>query len=126
VAANNTSGKTETMRVLLGPVGGLLLLFFLAIVVTLAVVGGGAVVPAALGVTLSFVTLGSVVFALRHYTRLWFLCWFIPLVPMFAFLEPIRLGAMSLTTVIFVYSLAYALTFGVIVVARAHFVRWVQ
>jgi hypothetical protein len=126
-AYNNTIEKAETLRLLRGPAAWLLFLFFVTGAATIVLASGELpAVFALIGLALAAVTLGSVVFALRHYTMFWFLCWFVPIVPLFALSEPIRVGAISLIAVMFVYSLAYALTFGVILVARERFLRWVQ
>jgi hypothetical protein len=126
VNAYNSIAKAETIRVLLGPAGWLLFVFFVVGVVTLIALDRVAAIPIALGLAVSFLTLGCVVFALRHYMWLWFLCWFIPFVPVLALLEPIRVGAMSPIAVVFVYLLAYAITFGIIVLGRKRFLKWVQ
>ena len=87
----------------------------------------GSVQPLAVlaGIVLGVVALGALMFSLRHYTWLWWLCWFVPLVPVFPVLEHIRVGVISLGSVMFAYLLAAALMFGALAAAGDRFRKWV-
>jgi hypothetical protein len=130
VSASRSSEKTEIVSSLSSGVAWLVFLAFVVGVVALGVSVGVHAIPTVVGVALSVVTVGSVVVALRYYTWFWYLCWLVPFVPLCLFIliweEPIRTGAISMTSVMFAYSLAFALASGFLIVAREYIRTWVQ
>jgi hypothetical protein len=103
--------------------------FRFAISVVLVVFGAIFLQPRAVvyaaAAALTIVWLGAVLASLRHYNPwLSWLAWLLPFIPVLAVLEPIRTGAISIGTVVFVYALAAAIMFGGFAVAGKRIRTW--
>jgi hypothetical protein len=114
-------GKSEAVGALLGAVSKWGLGITGATAIGVASLGALNLTVVVAAIVFAGIVLGSLAISLRYYTVLWWLWLPVLFIPVIAFLEHLRAGAISFGSVLFGYSLALAIVFGALLAAGDRF-----